>query len=115
MIEGAVAALRALAAARGWEIVEARDIPYGAQLRISDGQTTVPVSLCHTGRRLVQGPLGPLRSALEAWSHCPHDPHRHRPGAGESTRPRALPPTRRRGSTSAPAARSSTSCRRTRA
>lgn len=58
-----------LLAEKGWQVLDRREIEHGQQLVVSDGVTQLPVNFYHTGKMLVQGPAGPLRTALLEWAN----------------------------------------------
>lgn len=54
-------------AQKGWKITNEKEIAYGYQLTITDGQSSVPVALYATGKTLVQGKASILQAALKVW------------------------------------------------
>ncbi len=60
-------ALRAFIQSKGWTIVGEKEIQSGYQLKVTDGITRIPVEFFTTGRALIQGKPGVLRSELKSW------------------------------------------------
>jgi ribonuclease HIII len=60
-------ALRAFIQNKGWTIVEEKEIQSGYQLKVTDGITRISVDFFTTGRALIQGKPGVLRSELKSW------------------------------------------------
>jgi len=60
-------ALRELASRKGWSIASEKEIDYGYQIVVFDGITKNPVDFFPSGKLLVQGKPGALRSELQAW------------------------------------------------
>ena len=58
---------RQFVARQGWTITNEKEIAYGHQLTITDGQSSVPVALYATGKTLVQGKASTLQTALKVW------------------------------------------------
>lgn len=54
---------------RGWRVLERRRIDHGVQLVVTDGTSRLPVNIYTTGKVLVQGPAGVLRTALSEWAN----------------------------------------------
>ncbi len=52
---------------RGWSMRPGREVPYGLQVRVSDGGHEASVTLYRTGKALIQGSEGPLLEALREW------------------------------------------------
>src|SRR5258706_1293729 len=59
-------ALRAFIQSKGWTIGGEKEIQSGYQLKVTDGITRIPVEFFTTGRALIQGKPGVLRSALKS-------------------------------------------------
>ncbi len=60
-------ALRAFIQSKGWTIVGEKEIQSGYQLKVTDGITRIPVDFFTTGRALIHGKPGVLRSELKSW------------------------------------------------
>src|SRR5258708_13021731 len=60
-------AVRAFIQSKGWTIVGEKEIQSGYQLKVTDGITRIPVEFFTTGRALIQGKPGVLRSELKSW------------------------------------------------
>lgn len=60
-------ALRAFIQSKGWTIAGEKEIQSGYQLKVTDGITRIPVDFFATGRALIQGKPGVLRSELKSW------------------------------------------------
>ncbi|GCE25022.1 ribonuclease HIII [Dictyobacter alpinus] len=58
---------RQFVAQKGWTITNEKEIAYGRQLTVSDGQASVPVALYATGKTLVQGKASALQATLKVW------------------------------------------------
>lgn len=58
---------RDFVATKGWTIVEGKEIDYGFQFTIFDGLTKNPVAFFPSGKILVQGKDGNLKTALLLW------------------------------------------------
>ena len=71
VIAESVSSLRRLAEERGWT-VEERDINYGCQARVSDGENKATVSFYTTGKALIQGRQSPLTRELDSWWASSH-------------------------------------------
>jgi ribonuclease HIII len=54
---------------KGWKVFDQKKIEYGLQVIVTDGCTCVPVNLYHTGRIVVQGRPGELKTALTEWAN----------------------------------------------
>ena len=52
---------------RGWAIVGEKTLQHGFQLIITDGITRVPIDCYNNGNALIQGPIGVLKTELQAW------------------------------------------------
>src|SRR5947209_17145790 len=63
----AIKALRELATHKGWSIASEKEIDYGYQIVVFDGITKNPVDFFPSGKILVQGKPGALRTELQAW------------------------------------------------
>ncbi|HJT58740.1 MAG TPA: ribonuclease HIII [Ktedonobacteraceae bacterium] len=51
----------------GWTIVEEKEIQSGYQITVADGKTRVPAAFYHSGKALIQGKEGELRTRIRAW------------------------------------------------
>ena len=51
----------------GWTIVEEKEIQSGYQITVADGKTRVPAAFYHSGKVLIQGKEGELRTRIRAW------------------------------------------------
>jgi ribonuclease HIII len=71
VIAESLSTLRRLAEERGWT-VEVRDINYGRQARVSDGENKATVAFYATGKALIQGRLSPLTKELDSWWASSH-------------------------------------------
>src|SRR5260370_39830683 len=60
-------ALRAFIQSKGWTIVGEKEIQSGYQLKVTGGVTRIPVDFFTTGRALIHGKPGVLRSELKSW------------------------------------------------
>jgi ribonuclease HIII len=65
--QATINALRELASRKGWSIVSQKEIDYGYQIVVFDGITKNPVDFFPSGKMLVQGKPGALRTELQAW------------------------------------------------
>ena len=65
--QAAINALREFASRKGWSIVSEKEIDYGYQIVVFDGLTKNPVDFFPSGKILVQGKPGALRTELLAW------------------------------------------------
>src|SRR5256712_546528 len=65
--EAAINALREFASHEGWSIASEKEIDYGYQMVVFDGITKNPVDFFPSGKILVQGKSGALRTQLLAW------------------------------------------------
>src|SRR2546423_947522 len=63
----AINALREFASRKGWSIASEKEIDYGYQIVVFDGITKNPVDFFPSGKILVQGKPGALRTELLAW------------------------------------------------
>ncbi len=66
-LDANIDALRELVQSKGWTIVAEKEIAYGYQLLVTDGNTKVPVDLFWTGKALIQGKPGELQTQLKSW------------------------------------------------
>lgn len=62
-------ALRHFLQERGWAIFSQRDIEYGRQVIVTDGNTRLPINFYHTGKIVVQGKPSEMRTALTEWAN----------------------------------------------
>lgn len=51
----------------GWTIVEEKEVQSGYQITVSDGKTRVPAAFYKSGKALIQGKEGELRTQIRAW------------------------------------------------
>jgi len=65
--QATINALRELASRKGWSIASEKEIDYGYQIVVFDGITKNPVDFFPSGKILVQGKPGALRTELQAW------------------------------------------------
>ncbi|MFL5659618.1 MAG: ribonuclease HIII [Ktedonobacteraceae bacterium] len=65
--QAAINALREFASREGWSIASEKEIDYGYQMVVFDGITKNPVDFFPSGKILVQGKPGALRTQLLAW------------------------------------------------
>ena len=65
--QAAINALREFASHEGWSIASEKEIDYGYQMVVFDGITKNPVDFFPSGKILVQGKPGALRTQLLAW------------------------------------------------
>ena len=65
--QATIIALRELASRKGWSIASEKEIDYGYQIVVFDGITKNPVDFFPSGKILVQGKPGALRTELLAW------------------------------------------------
>ncbi|MGH2494378.1 MAG: ribonuclease HIII [Ktedonobacteraceae bacterium] len=66
-LQSNIDALRAFTDERGWRIFDEKAIQWGYQLTVSDGINKIPVAIYTSGKALIQGKDGLLRSELQAW------------------------------------------------
>lgn len=67
MSTAGVASFREFIGQRGWTILSERDLHYGIQLQVSDGDDKVFVSLYSSGKALIQGKASTLKDEIQAW------------------------------------------------
>ena len=67
--ETSIDQLLAYAADNGLQVVEARDIAHGRQVRLTNGAETVVVNVYQTGKMVIGGKKTPLKAQLEAWKN----------------------------------------------
>ncbi|HEX6484543.1 MAG TPA: ribonuclease HIII [Ktedonobacteraceae bacterium] len=60
-------AFREFVQANGWTIVEEKEIQSGYKITVADGKTRVPVAFYKSGKALVQGKEGELRTGIQSW------------------------------------------------
>ncbi|MFL5592331.1 MAG: ribonuclease HIII [Ktedonobacteraceae bacterium] len=65
--QATINALRELISRERWSIANEREIDYGYQIEVFDGITKNPVDFFPSGKILVQGKPGALRTELQAW------------------------------------------------
>ena len=65
--QATINALRELISRERWSIANEREIDYGYQIEVFDGITKNPVDFFPSGKILVQGKSGALRTELQAW------------------------------------------------
>lgn len=70
-----ISSLLALAATQGWRVVAEKEIQHGYQIVVSNGKTQNNVDIFPSGKMLIQGQEGTLRSELlqwrDEWKHSP--------------------------------------------
>jgi ribonuclease HIII len=66
-LQANIDAFRDFVHANGWTIVEEKEIQFGHQLKVTDGITRISVDFFTTGRALIQGKPGELRTQIQAW------------------------------------------------
>lgn len=71
VVEESISSLNRLAEERGWSIEE-RNIDYGRQARVSDGENKATVAFYTTGKALIQGRPSPLTRELDSWWASSH-------------------------------------------
>src|SRR5712692_328701 len=65
--QSSINALREFVNAKGWSIADEREIDYGYQISVFDGVTKNPVDFFPSGKILIQGKPGALRTELLSW------------------------------------------------
>ncbi len=60
-------AFREFVQENGWTIVEEKEIQSGYQITVADGRTRVPAAFYSSGKALIQGKDGELRTRIQAW------------------------------------------------
>ena len=60
-------AFREFVQANGWTIVEEKEIQSGYKITVADGKTRVPVAFYKSGKALIQGKEGELRTGIQSW------------------------------------------------
>jgi ribonuclease HIII len=89
MDDARLEALRRAITARGWRWREGKEIPYGAQLVVTDGEAEATLDFYpKRGRTVIGGADSPLRRALQRLAE---QAETGAPGQGTSSAPKALP------------------------
>jgi ribonuclease HIII len=63
------AELRQFLQEKGWAIFDQKAIEYGVQFIVTDGSTKLPVNIYKTGRIVVQGKPGEIKTAITEWAN----------------------------------------------
>jgi ribonuclease HIII len=66
-LQANIEALREFVHGKGWTIVDEKEIQSGLQLIVTDGTSRIPVAFFPSGKVLIQGKAGALRSELKSW------------------------------------------------
>src|SRR3984893_6974430 len=66
-LQANVDAFREFVHTNGWTIVEEKEIQSGYQITVADGKTRIPAAFYKSGKALIQGKEGELRTGIRSW------------------------------------------------
>ena len=66
-LQASINTFREFVQENGWTIVEEKEIQSGHQITVADGKTRVPAAFYHSGKALIQGKEGELRTRIQTW------------------------------------------------
>src|SRR5215469_11560623 len=66
-LQTTINAFRDFVQENGWFVVEEKEIQSGYQITVTDGKTRIPAAFYKSGKALIQGKPGELRTQIQAW------------------------------------------------
>ena len=66
-LQANINAFREFIHTHGWTIVEEKEIQSGYQITVTDGKTKIPAAFYNSGKALIQGKQGELRTEIQSW------------------------------------------------
>lgn len=66
-LQANIDAFREFVHTNGWSIVEEKEIQSGYQITVADGKTKIPAAFYNSGKALIQGKQGELRTEIQSW------------------------------------------------